>query len=512
MRPALAYGLATLSGVLYFLAFAGFDLWPLAFVAFLPILHVLERDALPTRHAIGVGLWFGFVTNWGGYYWLVEMLTSFSGFPWLACVLFASVVCLYQGGQLAAFFLIARTVKRNGHPWLWLTPAIYAATERAYPLLFPSYYANCFHDLPWMIQVADLGGPTLLSALAVLWNIAAFDTLRAMRRARPWNRRISAVAVTTLLSTLAYGVYRTNEVEVRSAAAEHIKVGVVQADMGIFRKRKDPGEGLRRHVEQSITLEANEHVDLLVWPESAVVWAIPATTKRLTSLLSPLHTPVLFGGIARRKEGTERRIYNTAFMTDAEHNVRDTYDKTYLLAFGEYIPFGEMLPWLYELSPNTGHFTPGRHQRALPFGQHRISTLICYEDVLPGFTRDAVRTSDPHLLVNITNDSWFGDTHEPWIHLALAKFRAVEHHRFLVRATNSGVSAIVDATGRVITHSRTFQRENLHADVAMLNGRTLYGQLGDWPGWSGLAIALWFVARRRSISTIRSQSTPATAT
>ncbi len=512
MRPAFAYGLATLSGVLYFLAFAGFDLWPLAFVAFLPILHVLDRAVLSRRHAIGVGLCFGFVTNWGGYYWLVGMLESFSGFPLAACVLFASVVCLYQGGQLAAFFLLARTAKHNGYCLLWLAAPLYAATERAYPLLFPSYYANCFHNLPTMIQVVDLGGPTLLSALAVLWNAALFHLVQAWRTDRRWNRGLLTLATTTLLGTLGYGAYRTREVDARSAAAQQVNVGIVQADMGIFRKRLDPEEGLRRHREQSLLLESEAKVDLIIWPESAVVWAIPAATQRLSSLLSPLHTPVLFGGIARRNNGSARRVYNTAFMTDAEHNVLDTYDKTYLLAFGEYLPFGEALPWLYDLSPNSGHFTPGSHQRALPLGDHRISTLICYEDVLPGFTRDAVRASDPHLLVNITNDSWFGDTHEPWIHLALAKFRAVEHHRYMARATNSGVSAIIDASGRVITHSKTFQRQNLHANVAMLTGRTLYTQLGDWPGWSCLALALWCVARKREVNTNRDRSQPAKAT
>jgi len=93
-----------------------------------------------------------------------------------------------------------------------------------------------------------------------------------------------------------------------------------------------------------------------------------------------------------------------------------------------------------------------------------------------------VRESDPHLLVNITNDAWFGDTHEPWIHLALAKFRAVEHHRALVRVTNSGVSAVIDPTGRVVTHSGVFTRENLVADVPMLRTETLYGLCGDWFG------------------------------
>jgi apolipoprotein N-acyltransferase len=497
MQVRQAYGLATVSGVLYFLAFAGFDLWPVAFVALLPVLWVAERADLSTRQAIGVGLWFGFVTNWGGYYWLVEMLERFSGFPWAACVLFASLVCLLQGGQLAVFFLATRAIARNGSGIAWIAAPIYAATEFAYPLLFPSYFANCFHDLPWMIQVVDLGGPTLLSALAVLWNGALYHLVISLRDRIRFDRRVLASGLASLIATVGYGGYRVAEVTARSEAAAQLDIGVVQADMGIFAKRSDPREGHRRHVEQSLALERDARVDLIVWPESAIVWPISTEATQLSGLLDPLRTPILFGGLARGSNGEQRRIYNRAFLTDAAHNVVGTYDKTYLLAFGEYLPLGERFPQLYTWSPHSGRFTPGDHQRALPLGDLRIATLICYEDVLPAFTRNAVRTNDPHLLVNITNDSWFGDTHEPWIHLALAKFRAVEHHRALVRATNSGVSAIIDAAGRVVAHSGTFERTSLHAQVPLLTGQTVYGLVGDWPGWVSFAFCLWSLLQAR---------------
>jgi len=493
MQLRQAYGLATVSGVLYFVAFAGFDLWPLTFVALLPILWVAERARLSTRQSLGVGLWFGFVTNWGGYYWLVEMLERFSGFPWAACVLFASLVCVVQGGQLAVFFAVIHAARRHGFPIAWVAAPVYAATEFAYPLLFPSYFANCFHDLPWMIQVVDLGGPTLLSALAVLWNGALYGLLTSLHARKTLDRKLLASGLASLIATLCYGGYRISEVTARSEDAPKLHIGIVQADMGIFAKRSDPREGHRRHMEQSLALERDARVDLIVWPESAIVWPIPTEAKQLSGLLTPLHTPVLFGGLARDSGGKPRRLYNRAFVTDASHNILGTYDKTYLLAFGEYLPLGERFPQLYKWSPHSGHFTPGDHQRALPLGDLRIATLICYEDVLPGFTRDAVRGSNPHLLANITNDSWFGDTHEPWIHLALAKFRAVEHHRALVRATNSGVSAIIDATGRIVRHSGTFERATLHAEVPTLTGQTLYGRVGDWPGWTSFAFCVWLL-------------------
>jgi apolipoprotein N-acyltransferase len=176
--------------------------------------------------------------------------------------------------------------------------------------------------------------------------------------------------------------------------------------------------------------------------------------------------------------------------------VRSTYDKTYLLMFGEYLPFGDMFPVLYELSPNSGRFTAGAHVRPLTLGPWRISTPVCYEDVLARFTRKMVREAKPHVLINLTNDAWFGDTQEPSIHLALSKFRAIEHRRYLARATNSGISAVVDPMGRVVARTGVLTRENIRYDVPMLEGETLYGSLGDWPGWLALGAILWMLIRR----------------
>src|SRR5690348_1986099 len=142
-----------------------------------------------------------------------------------------------------------------------------------------------------------------------------------------------------------------------------------------------------------------------------------------------------------------------------------------------------MFPYLYQMSPNSSRFSPGKSIEPLVWGDHRISTLICYEDILPSFVNGMVAHASPDLLVNMTNDKWFGDSTEPWIHLALAKLRAVEHRRYLVRATNSGVSAIVDATGRVVAHGGTFDAEQLVGEVRFLSSKTVFEALGDIPYW-----------------------------
>src|SRR5262249_34285889 len=135
----------------------------------------------------------------------------------------------------------------------------------------------------------------------------------------------------------------------------------------------------------------------------------------------------------------------------------------------------------------------------LPLAGHEIATFICYEDIIPGFVNSIVRSGRPALLANLTNDAWFGDTTEPWIHLALAQFRAIEHRRYFVRSTNSGVSAFVDPVGRVIAHTEAFKEQALATQIAWLEATTPYELWGDWPWWAATLFAFFAAfARRRN--------------
>jgi len=504
-RPLLlpSLGLAVVAGALYFLAFPGFDYWPLALVAFVPMLWALDaRHAQSgarhsTRRVLLLGALFGLVTNMGGYYWLVGMLEDFSGFSFVLCVFFAAVVCTFQGGLLMVFAWLYHRARGRGFRALAAAPLAFGAAEMAYPLLFQSYYANHFHEQPALIQIADLGGPILISMLAIAVNAILYELLRARLAGRPLPFKATGVVAGAVAATLAYGAFQIARVDALAAEAPSITVGLVQVNMGIFAKRDDPWEGRRRHVEMTRALEADVDPDLVIWPESAVTFFLPEGTNVKRHVMGPVETPLLFGGLARRTVDGRERHYNTAYLVDEDGEVLGTYDKTYLLAFGEYLPFGETFPSLYDVSPHSGRFTPGDHVRPLRWGDYRISALVCYEDIIPRFVRSAVLEGDPHLLVNMTNDAWFGDTSEPWQHLALAKMRAVEHHRYLVRSTNSGVSAVIDPVGRTLGHIGVFEEGSLHEEVHMMTGWTLYQTLGDWPGWASLGGIFMLAFRRR---------------
>lgn len=511
VRP---YLLLLLSAVLMFLGYAGFGIWPLGFIGLVPALFVLD----PTQTLGGferTGRWrffrralfFGYVAELGGFFWLTNTLTEFSGFPVVVSLLFASIFFLFQGLQFVAILAAWAKARTMGWP---ATPALvsaYLASEMLFPMLFEHYYGNATHPVPILMQVADLGGPLMCTALFVLPMGAAYELLSARLVGAAMPRLWPGLALGYVLFAVGYGAFRMQAVPSLDEGAPRIEVGVVQANVGLAEKWADPVGGVRRHVEMSHALEADHPgLDLIIWPESALSFFLPYDIEHLDQWprarslgLRSISTPLLFGALrARRGEDGELVERNTAFLADGEGRVLGAYDKIYLLAFGEFLPFGDTFPELYDISPMSGRFSPGEHVEPLLFEGHRITTLICYEDIVSSFVRRAVHEARPELLVNITNDSWFGNTHEPYVHMTLARFRAIEHRLWLVRATTTGVSVIIDPLGRVVAQTGTFEQATLHGEVALREGGgTLYEALGPWPGYLAILAILGMCLRPR---------------
>lgn len=515
----LAEAAALLSGVGYFVAFAGIDVWPLAFVCLIPLYLALAGQT--PKRATWLGFLTGLAMTLGGFYWLVEMLKTFSGFPIALCVLFTVIVCAYQGGRIALLgWLYGRAATRG-----WSAPlvfmAAFAASELLYPLLFPWYYAGTIHKVPALMQLADIGGPILVGLVLIAVNLAIAEPLRAHlarraaraatgearhTRALTVDRRVVAAGALALAIALVYGFARMAMVDARVAKAESARVGYVQGNMGLMAKRENPGEGLRRH--RRLTRELRDKdVDLVVWSETSATYPAREELAMKTSYFrerftASLGVPTIFGAVLYRSDPDRERWFNTALASDLAGNITGRYDKQYLLAFGEYLPLGDTFPILYKWSPNSGRFSPGTSLDPVTVHvgdtERKVSVLICYEDILPAFTNRMVAHGDPELLVNMTNDAWFGDTTEPWQHLALAKFRAIEHRRYLVRSTNSGVSAIIDPKGGVVdgTLSRTFEADAREGTIHWLRGKTVYQVVGDAP-WYLVSLGVVVAAFRR---------------
>lgn len=493
-----AYVLAFATGTLYFLGFAGTDIWPCALVAMAPMAIAMEGQS--PRRCLEIGAIAGFTMNMMGFYWLYGMLKTFSGFPGPICVFFMSVLCFYQGGRIGLFGLLAGRARARGWPGAPVFLLAFAASELLYPLLFPWYFSASVHQVPLLSQFGEVGGPYIVGLVLCAPSLALAELYLARREKRAFCRWVVWGGIATPIVAALFGYVRIGQIEARMEASPKVHVGLVQGDMPLLQKREDHAESLRRHVRMTEELR-RKGAEFAVWSESAVMWNIPEDDY--DNFLQHLFTrrlgiPALFGALLIARDPDGRRAFNVALASDGNGKVVGRYDKHYLLAFGEYIPFGETFPILYEWSPNSGHLTPGKSSEPVMLAGHPVSALVCYEDILPSFVNRAINQGKTEMIVNVTNDAWFGDTTEPWIHLALAKMRAIEHRRYLLRSTNSGVSAVIDPLGRVVANSGTYRQETVDAMAHWMTGpKTIYEIIGDIPWWvvSIAIVAMGFVRR-----------------
>src|SRR5712671_183066 len=491
MRRLRSLALPTLSGVLYFVSWVGFGVWPLAFVCFAPLLFCL-RDATP-REALRRGAWFGFVAHLGGYTWVIHLLGVFAFAPLPLAFLGYVALCLAQGLLFGVFaWALRRTWTATSWPLAALVPLCLVATEFVYPLLFQSYTGVALMPVLPLVQVADLGGVLLLSALQASINGALSDLFLTRR---PWPVIGTGLFVA---ASLTYGLWRIPRIDAREQRAPMRRIGIAQPNVGEIALHRNPYASVQALWADTAELHSRG-ADLVIWPEVGYNLRPVRDGDDGRAISGGIPVSIIAG--VERVHGKE--AWNSALVIGPDGKIGDHYDKIQLLAFGEYIPFGDWFPFLYEWSPLAAHLTRGTTTAPLHAKGYRFATFICYEDILPGIVRDIMRNHGDgraHALVNLTNDSWYGAWHEQIQHLTLAAVRSIEHRRWLLRATSTGISAFVDASGRVVQSIPKDLRGVSIREVPMLSGTTPYEVAGDWPGWLSLLVLAGIAARRWRLS------------
>jgi apolipoprotein N-acyltransferase len=451
LLPALAS--AALGGIFYFLGYVGFGIWPLIFVFLVPLWSALERvrERRWTASAL-IGLVFGCAAYAGGFGWLWRIVDVFlAGNVALGAALWTAYGAWFALA-FVVYALLFRAIRNRGRGiWLAGVPPL-VAVEALQPHLFPvNAGAALIHALP-LAQIADLGGPLLLTVEVASFNVVAFLTWRWWRSGSALARPVAAwgFGIALLAGVLVYGWVRVAQVERAIAAAPSLTIGIVQANLGLMEKREQAEVSHRRHLEMTRELLREGPVDLVVWPETVYVRGIrrplPVSGR---FVLDDLQVPLLFGGTSVHEEDGRRVKSNSAFLIGADGMIRDAYDKNLLIPLAEYAPFAEWLPGIAEWFPHVQEFRGSSEVTPLRLGPWRIVTPICYEAVRPELVRRMVRDGDANLIVTLANDAWFGDSQEPWLHMHLARLRAIELGRFVVRSTNSGVSGLIDPVGRL---------------------------------------------------------------
>jgi apolipoprotein N-acyltransferase len=434
----------------------------------------------------------GFAAHLAGFYWLVYTISVFGGFPYWASVGIFMIFAALQGIQIAIFAALLRVV---GFGPLQLYPALlWVPLEFLFPLLFPWHLANSQTAFPWFIQSADLVGPYGASFIVVWFNAAVFKAVTAPRKERLGSLLPAAYTLLAVIVSTVYGWQRLQSVEAEMAGARKLNVASVQANIDVDLKW-DPmliKQNLEKHMSLTATLDG---VSLVVWPESAVeFWVhekIQVLPMELTPPLKSDRANFIFG--ARSFLGTPDtpnfKAFNTAFFTDAKGRVLGRYHKQVLLAFGEYLPFSKLLKHLPAI-PFAEGFTPGEGPRVFHIAKGiRAAPLICYEDLMPGVVRKFVSETRANVLINLTNDAWYGRSLGPWQHLWLAQSRAIETRRSLLRVTNTGVTSLINAKGELVQFLPMFSAAVMHSEVDILNGETYYVRYGDWFAWGATIFA-----------------------
>lgn len=501
-----------------------------SFVAFMVLYGALTHRAhgahRGVRGAFVLGLTFGAAANARALHSIAPLVHDHGHLPWAVAVAAAALVCLAQALPFALGAAVFAALAQESAPasvpaapasaltagvTVRVTPALsrallFAASTVASQSLVPTLFpwrpgAAPAHTLAW-IQLAELGGVPLLDACLAFANAAAVEALgarRELRRALP----LSALAAAALALPLTYGFLRIpGAVRERNAGAP-LEVGVLQPNVSVEDKHNPRLRGERLQALVTLTEEAvRRGAQVVVWPETAYPFTWRRKDVGRALLPSPAGVPLLAGAIseapesagARERRGrATRRRYNSTLAVDRAGQVRAISDKVHLLAFGEYTPLWDALPPLQRLVRRG--LSAGAKPVSLTLEGTRFGVLNCYEDLFASFTRD-VMADRPHVLVNVTNDAWFGRTITPHLHNAMARLRAVETRRDLVRAVNTGVSAHVHATGEAAVTTPTWHRAVFVAEVRRLDGETPWVRFGDVTTPLALLLLVGAAARR----------------
>jgi apolipoprotein N-acyltransferase len=493
---SVAFLLVTVSGCLWFLACTPFDLSALAWVAAVPMLLAIDR-APSLKAALALGWWAGVVETAGGFYWLIDTTQRFTHFPWIAAALVFLLFCASRAIIFLVFTGVVCAIRRRRLvPMALLAPLAMVICEFIVPQLFPcgQWITQAWH--PLVIQITELTGPLGVTALLMLVNGALYDLLSKHRAALG-----AAIAAAVVLgAALLFGAIRMRQVDELIAHAPRLKIGLVQPNFAYSAEgdfsREEALRQLAALQEQSRRLE-NAGAQLLIWSEGSYPVALPRdfsadfAPDSLAMIRRGFTTPLVLG--ANTVESADGDAFNSALLLDQNGVAVGRYDKVELLAFGEYVPGIDTFPWLQNLLPTgIGSFKAGAGPVVMslqePHGQTwRLGPLICYEDLLPEFIR-SVGALHPDILVNLTSDQWFGAQTEPWEHLALSIFSTIELRVALVRAVNSGISALIDPNGRLLdkTYADDPYREPRASDgklvfaPKMTGGNTLFVAWGNW--------------------------------
>jgi apolipoprotein N-acyltransferase len=479
-RPTLV---ALGSGLLLALSFPRIDLASVAWFALAPLFVSMSGRPFRSGFVAGVGF-FGVVL-----YWLNIVMTTYGRMhPLFSLAAYLMLVC-----YLALFFAVTtwaacRLRDRLGLSIVVTLPVFWVALEFLRSFLLSGFpwatlgYSQQSHLV--LVQSADLFGVYGISFLLILSNatLARCWQWYAGRPAglRPFPLPALVVALLLFAANAGYGFYRLGQrVDDREKT---LTLGLIQGNIDQSIKWDPAHQEATVDIYRRLSAEAvrNGSAELLIWPESATPFYFQDGGP-LASLVRKVPQEgavgLIFGSPAYEMVNRRYNYLNSAYLLSPQGRVLGRSDKIHLVPFGEYVPLKSFLPFIDKLVVGIGDFSPGTVS-PLPMNGSEIGVLVCFEGIFPELARDYVAKGSD-LLVNITNDAWFGRSSAPYQHLAMTRFRAIENRVWVARAANTGISALIAPSGRIVAQTPIFETRYLAGSVGLGAASTLYTRFGD---------------------------------
>jgi apolipoprotein N-acyltransferase len=502
-----AWLLAILSAVLQVVIFPLPNLYMLCWVAVAPLLIALLRARRPKTlqlqgaekflpatplqgfllgYVCGI-LWYG-----GNCYWVYSTMKQYGGIsaPGAAglLILFCLYLALYHGAFGIIISVLANWSERAAivvSPFVWVAIELARTRISGFPWdLLGTAQAD---NIP-LAHIAAVTGVYGLSLEIMIVN-AAFAAGFLLRRERRRSLTFAAFVAALVLQSARW-------IPAPNLATDHSAV-LVQENIPVL----DSSDWTRQYFADTLTdlsklslsvAESSRHADLIVWPESPAPFYAgdPQFRAVLDHIATAADAWVVAGSIGvDNPGGSSQQIFNSAALIGPDGQFAGRYDKAHLVPFGEYVPFRNLLSFAGGLTKEVGDFTPGNVRLALQAGDEKLGVFICYESIFPDEIRQFARNG-AQVFVNISNDGWYGDSGAYAQHLRQARMRAVENGRWLLRATNTGVTAAIDPDGRITQSAPRKIRTALTASYAIEKATTFYTRHGDWMAYSCAIISL----------------------
>ncbi len=479
------FALGAVYACLYAFGMPGYGVPGLPFACLVPLL-VLSTTAADSRQAARRGFFAGTLANLLLVYWIAYTIAVPGNLGWFLGGLAAFFVAAYLAVYVSLAAAFAHRVRRRfGLAGLWLFPAAWVCLEYGRSTLFSGFpwlllgYSLSGHAL--LRQAADLAGVYGLGFLLATANVCLYGAgakAALGTRGGILPRLAGAVAVVAFL--LAYGSVG-KATDGPGNTGDTVRVGIAQGNIDQSVKWDPDHQKETLGVYRAMTEEAGQDgSEVVVWPETAAPFFYgwePELSPAVDAVAQENRVPLIFGAPWFDPSGGGR-YFNSVFLLGADGIAQGRYDKRHLVPFGEYIPLRRLLFFLRKLTEGEEDFSAGKGPALFTVRGKPVGATVCYEAIFPAIVRASVREGATWL-VNVTNDAWFGDTAAPHQHLAMARMRSVEFRRPLVRAANSGISAIIDERGEIVAELGLFRSGVIVARIRPRTGETVYGKTGD---------------------------------